>query len=484
MKKFGGGVWLLKVGIFLIGLLTALILGAWVTSESRGFHTWEQYKINWAAKGEDLDWRAVVPPVVADHENFLKHPIFDDLEALTEGISLKNMANYNANQSIRGYGWRAAQPVALASFFVKQEATYQDLTEDEASERLSQYLEAQASWIDGLTEASHRPYFRLDFDYETQGLEALLEGTDKLTVIQFAFSTLEARALNSLHRGQLDAAVNDAHTICLLAKHADQGFGVLSGLISFIGWEHALQVVWQGLKGNRWSNTQLASLDTILSQNNLQAAALQHLREERALIICLVENNLIQTSAEELGAALRKLPDELAYHNLINYCDLMHDYALAPNGISATSLDYQQMRGMVRAVSQQRFLSARLSIPNPRGLLTAIAMPNFDRTSARALQIEAFLRLSRLAIANERHRQTHGQFASDLDALELEPSVMSFLTNTTVRYQLKKDNTPLLYFDGLDQSDDGGRPKNSPEHGDWAWQYEYAEFDEEVYKSR
>ncbi len=65
---------LVRVTTISVACLATLIALFYTEEDWRGKHAWEQRKKELLAKGEVLDWSALIPPPVPDDKNFFKAP--------------------------------------------------------------------------------------------------------------------------------------------------------------------------------------------------------------------------------------------------------------------------------------------------------------------------------------------------------------------------------------------------------------------------
>lgn len=481
---------LFKTALVLGGVVVVLALLGTVISNHRGKQAWNAYKAASAAKGETLEWRAAIPPEVPDTENVVKHPIFEDPTMLKETLSLSELPERSQARDARGHGWRAAQEREFARLFRKRRRRgepAESYTEDEALEVFGAFVRERSALIDQYSEAVNRPECRLDLDYETHG-PVPFELGETITIFRNAVFLLEWRALHALHNQQTSVALADISTMTKTARHAGKCPGTLSGVVGIVLWERSLQVLWEGLKNDLWSSEELIQLEKIFQAPDLTEELLRHLREERASFTYMVEAMIqgkLRPELEEAGLRANQLswfPKGWLYRNLISYSEILDEFALAPEGQPATTLDPKRLEAMGDALGQRRFLTERLPIPNPHQLLATVSMPIFSKASLRTLQTEASLQLARLAIANQRHLEIHGTYATVLDELELADELRVFVRKQPVHYRIKEDGTPSLYLNGGNDQDDGGTPHKQPDKADWVWQYTYPEYESEAFE--
>ena len=75
-------LWLKRLAFGLAALITLLALVV-VFENWRGNRAWRTYVAEQEAKGEVLDWRKLVPPLVSDDQNFAKTPLLAKLTDYT-----------------------------------------------------------------------------------------------------------------------------------------------------------------------------------------------------------------------------------------------------------------------------------------------------------------------------------------------------------------------------------------------------------------
>jgi len=62
-----------------VGCAAAIVVLFYAEENWRGKHAWEKYKRESEARGDRFEWSAVVPPPVADEQNFAATPLFAEL---------------------------------------------------------------------------------------------------------------------------------------------------------------------------------------------------------------------------------------------------------------------------------------------------------------------------------------------------------------------------------------------------------------------
>ena len=143
---------------------------------------------------------------------------------------------------------------------------------------------------------------------------------------------------------------------------------------------------------------------------------------------------------------------------MVSFGELLDRYVIAPGGTPAETLDYQRTLDLETEVQARR---TRIlgRCPHPYDLFTVVALPSLPKITSRVLQLDANLTLAQKAIELESH----------YDKNQIYP--INFKTEGTLRYRLKPDGNPQLYYPGLNEQDDDGTPDRDRTKGDWVWQY-------------
>lgn len=471
-KKRGCLSRLLLLGAFAFLALVVFIVVGLLVAEGKGKAAWAAYKAKWEPSGESFDWRATIPPAIPDPLNFVKHPVFDDALALSNGLDPESLPNSRGRGKRESF-WEA-QSVHLESWF--QKSARPD-TDAEAIALFKQFFAERERQFALLAEAARRPSCRFDLDYEGGGIFSG-STSDAMHICRDASILLQLRGVIALREERVNDARVDWETIEHLSRHLDQGPGLIHGLVSLSCSQIGMQLLWEGLRTQQWAEFQLERFEEILAKRDYHRSTLRHFREERGGFIFLLEESLINRGAlpkvflnasSDFGA-MEHMPKGWLYRNLVSYCDLMQRFLLAPDGLPIQRIDYRRLAGMESALLERRLLFN--VIPNPHHLFVVITMPMFESTVSVMMRAQAANDMARIAIANERFRIESEAYAADLGALELDPMPVDSISGEPYRYRVTEGGRPILYGIGSNGKDDGGEIGENWRQGDWVWQYE------------
>ncbi len=502
LKRFGWGLlWLFTLAILVIEIVN------W-----RGRVAWKTYVASLEAKGERLDLDAIIPPPVPDAENFAEAPLFKPLfdygsedgsvipkdpdervdwiaKQIHAGRSLRNEKAVKALEDMKVRpmpkpgavgNWRSGIPEdldALADAY-RKDSTYPHPSETSTSaETVLTALTKFDQIYAGFREACARPKSRFPLCYEAGVAMPVRQGRPLVNLAQLA----RCRALAELSLGNADSAFQD---VCMILRSADaiQGEPVLiSLLVRVVLIEIACQPLWEGMARHQWSDAQLVEMEGRLGQINLAAHYRLAIRGER--ITFLSSLDLMRRHPSEIrtlfSTASTNEPQSILGGPLAGYlASGWWDQNKATMGYV-----YESVLGSVDAHAG-RFFPDRITgatIPNS-SVFTQISVPVFVDTEDRCAFTQGNINMGRIAVALERHWLKHGSYPTNLESLdpEVKPAGTSLpadpATGRAVHYILS-DSGFLLYCDGWNQKDDGGKivwrdskiGRVDPMQGDWVW---------------
>lgn len=465
---------LLLIACLSFVLVVVLCVVGLLVGEGKGRKAWGAFKAEWESKGESFDWRATIPAELGGGANFVRHPLFDDVEAVEAAMDLASMPNASAQTQLVA-DWSQGTSLAFLGLF-DEEAEGAPSTEDEARAAFETFLESKQRWMVPLAEAARRSHCRFDIDYEKGGVFAG-DTAPFMMLCRRGSMLFLGSGLVALERGESQKAMEDWETMTYLARHVDRGPGIIHGLVSLVCQQQALQLLWEGLKDQRWEVYQLERMERILAVFDYHESALRHFREERSGYLFVIEEHLINRGA--LPAVLQRpgsgfdgmghIPKAWLYRNLISYCELLQEYLLAPDGVLVERLQLDKMAGFESDLAGRQFLFG--GIPHPHHLFVCMSMPALEGTAGIHLRAQSSVDLARLAIANELHRLEHGSFSDSLESLELDPKPLDPISGAAYHYEGGGEESPVIYGIGVNGRDDGGRAEMDWRDGDWVWQY-------------
>lgn len=328
----------LLIGLGWLAALAALFHGV---ENWRGRRAWNQYRQALEARGEPLDFKALIPKPVPDDQNFAATPLVkswfdpkrekeggeaikDDYSRADARLSRPKPKGVPASRSfldlvawdqaltvVRSPGaekeWvekveasmRASAPSAQPADGAAPDAAPAADLRIPPSGRLDAASRAQAApaVLEGLKTnqamfaelrlASRRPYSRYPVNYDA-GSPFAIE-LNHLRMLKGICLRLQLKACAELARGQSDAALEDQQLLFALADSIKGEPFLISHLVRLALLNLALQPVWEGLADHRWSEAQLQELQSRLQQCHLLEEVRTALVTERAGAISTIE---------------------------------------------------------------------------------------------------------------------------------------------------------------------------------------------------
>jgi hypothetical protein len=510
------------------GLRRLLILLAWLVTLAALFHgeetwrgrrAWNKYRGELEARGEQLDYAALVPKSVPDEQNF----------AATPGIKswFEKKTSYDSDHPWKDPYSRVADNVQFPSRpkDARAERRFDDLVAWETafaalrpgeltpkqhfySGKLDAASRAQAApaVLEGLKTneplfaelrvASQRPYSRYPVIYDVEMPYAIL--LPHLRMVKGVCQRLGLKACAELAIGQCDQALEDLQLMFRLMDSVKEEPCLISHLVRVACAQIAVQPIWEGLAEHRWSDAQLQELEMRLQQYNFIVDMKTPLAAEQAAGIATIELvrkkglgylNALGTSegtpapasATATFIGLLIVPQGWYYQEELNFCRAFHVEL-------ATSLDTTKKRvspARVKADAQafeqlmtaSGFAGTGLGIILRHRLMATKLLPALGRVIRKSAAAQTAFNQAAIACALERYRLANGHFPEAFEALA--PKFISRLPNDVLtgepyNYRLTADGRFVLYSIGWDEKDDGGVPGRhlfDDEQGDWVWTY-------------
>lgn len=492
---------------WLLGLLLTLVL-LYSEENWRGQRAWERYKHDLETQGVRFDLAAVVPPEVADSENFalslssLPNPAMNQSRwspALTCALEHAPRA-LDTPKGARSNSW--VQPKTdLAAFYAAflagtnataghqtTKASATNWTREEGAAGVLAALSETDGPLQELRAASLRPRSRFSIDYSKDNPWAIL--LPHLSTLGRVNGILQMRASAELALGRHAEAFEDVQLMFrIIDACRDEPF-LISQIVRVHQLPEVLQVISEGL--GQWPEPQLQVLQERLGRLDFCADARRALEADYTVFgVREIDyyRHCSRNARLGLGATQQRqsdlvdtlfsvVPSGWFDFETVNYCKAYRDYLLP-------TLDGSRRRVNVAAARRAEEWAASLSQhPWPRLLvrheaLLPLSPPFTTRSVHRMAFAQAGADLAGVACALERHRRAHGCFPDTLEALAprfVKTLPRDVINGEPLKYRRTPDARYVLYSVGWNEKDDGGRvvfPKDSefvdePE-GDWVW---------------
>jgi hypothetical protein len=493
--------------LFVLACFAALIVLFCLEEDWRGWRTWSHFQRTWEAKGERFDRASVVPPGVPDDQNFALTPIVASTYACWIDRTGHDVQPRNTNVVSRlqfDVGDLSRTNLATGSWakstltdFRPLQAYYRALAaktnlfpatprpQSPAADVLLA-LSKFDSRVEELRAAGHLPESRFPLEYDRELPAAML--LPHLASLKSTAQLLQLRALAELQNGESQKALADARLLVRVAESVRTEPILISQLVRIAILQTALQPVYEGLAGHRWSDAQLAELDALLAPVDfltgyrtamrgeivfMQIGSIQYQRRhpERMFTWDDAERGKPAAAAQ----LLRLIPSGWYYQNQYRCVRTMDEYFLP-------AVDARQRTvspALVREAEQ--VLEAETSRTTPYNVMEKMLIPALSKAAMKFGYAQSATDLARTAVALERYRLAHGSLPESLDALvpQFMPSVpRDVIGGGPLKYRREADGQFVLYSIGWNATDDGGTvvchktfAKPDTAQGDWVWKY-------------
>ena len=462
-------------------LVTLLTLAVLIVLEEnqRGKWAWEKYKREAEARGVGFDPRVFIPPPVPDEQNFaitpLLKPLFgadaDYKTALAKRLELTS-PKADAKKPVLTGMWEGKR-VDLAKW-----REYLDQPD------LLQALKKFDPELDEISASLRQPFARFPLHYE-DGWPLHIPQLMPLLNLSKLYAL---RALASLDAGQTDKALSDVGSILGLAESFGDEPLLISQLVRASVLSIGSRVIWEGLEGHRWSESQLTALQSRLERIDLLTSVLRAIRSERACFPKDVSKILNDPKMFAVAVSFEDDPSDRAfkwdhlrlclkvvqYQNMLEACRFGDDYVLPVFDPIRRRVDV----GRIKAGEEE--LHALREKINPCKFLTWLDTRMVIPTFSKFANTQATIDQAVIACALERYRLAHGAFPDQLDALVpqyLTKLPHDLINGQPLHYRRTDDGLFLLYSVGWNETDDNGTVgmkeshRQDIEQGDWVWRY-------------
>jgi hypothetical protein len=526
-------------GLFTLACFATLIALFYAEEDWRGWHAWNQFKHEWEAKGEHFDFASIVPPPVPDEQNFAMAPIW--VESMKAVLGPKNSREWfgdkYAENGRTNFVDRLDMPLArnysdwptngVGSW---QKATLTDLKPwqnyyrtlaaktnlfpvaaqpQSPAQDVLLALSKYDSTIEELRQASQLPYSRFPLDYESQPPAAIL--LPHLAALKRCSQVIRLRAIAELQDNESQRALDDVKLSLRLIDSIRTEPFLISHLVRIAILQITLQPIYEGLAERKWSDAQLADLDSELAKLDFLSDYESAMRGERNLGIANIEflrhpntqNQILRRPRLHYIAPFFSLIQELSNLSGENDENFQMDFQtlalgfgpsgwLVQNELRIAQFDTKwylpivdhetQTISPAKAHAVGNALDREIRHQTPENLLERLFMPALGSTAVKFADAQSSTDLARVAIALERYRLAHGEFPESLDALApqfIAKVPHDIIGGQPLKYRREADGQFVLYSIGWNEKDDGGvvaftkgkTPSLDIANGDWVWRY-------------
>jgi hypothetical protein len=507
---------MLRRFFFCLACVATMIALFYAEEDLRGQHAWESYMRQSKAKGIELDWRAYIPPPVADEQNFAMTPPFAgffDYAWPTNGDRFHGDIWRDTNiwsRESRVTTISASGPAARLGDWVKgrpldlkqwqryfrsarlPETNYWPVpSQPQDPAHVLMALSKVEPDLAAIRQASARPQSRFPIHYEELPKALLVH----LAYLKSVSHVLQLRAVAELQSGSNQPAFTDANLAFYCADALESEAFTVSQIVRCRMIEDGLQPIWEGLSAHRWSEDQIKNFQRHFSKMDLLARFDEMVKADMAFTcgwietlsddpstFSMMEGGPNPIGAKEAAMDAHLLPRGWFYQNELCAARLFQDGFLP-------EVAPQIQRVYPGASRTNAELFDRLS-DTPYSFvfkhLGGVISPQVF------VHTQTDINLALVACALELFRMAHGHFPESLDLLApefLDALPHDIINGEPLKYRLTGAERFILYSVGWNEKDDGGAypgpetpygpginrgmrslSQYHPETGDWVWQ--------------
>jgi len=502
----------------------------------RGKHDWNAYKREWEAKGQKFDWDAYVPAPVPDDQNFAMSPVWiarvkynmNDPEKLKtwygDRADSDDVSKFFAlcpvtDSALAGTNWASHMMPTTPDLPVRWTAArrldlkpwqsyYRNVEETNSSAEISIFPQPQSpaadvllalskfdSTIEQLRKDSLLPYSRFPVQYDIDDPGAIL--LPHLAGLKNFAQVLELRAIAELQIGQTDKAFDDIKLMLRLSDSIRPEPFIITHLVRMAVLQMTIQCIYEGLSEHKWSDAQLAELDSELSKINYPADYkfsvhsetaghakifewIEQKRSRGGELLALINSGNSQmpdSTVRLLETAFHLMPAGWFYQGNMQMAQSDRAWSSVPAG------DAQPVISPQAVLQASNTTAAVFGRSTPVNFLGRLLAPELSAYAKKTAFAQECVDLTRTAIALERYYLATGQYPATLDALApkyLQEVPADIINGEPLQYRTTPDGRFVLYSVGWNAQDDGGvaistRPLMGTginvDEGDWVWQY-------------
>jgi len=522
---------------FLFGLacFATLIALFFAEEDWRGKHDWEKFKHEWEAKGEKFDLKDFVPPASPDEQNFAFSPVWvaeiknnflsqpekaqlwygnrifgEDVSNILPffPISTTRSNDWNNNLTIGNWAKSTITDLEIWQTYyrnpAKKDSTNEFPITPQPQSPAADVLFALSKYdpvIEKLKIDSAMPHSRFPVQYgDDDPAEILLP---HLAALKRYAQLLQLRAIAELQNGQSGKALDDIKLSLRLMDSIQAEPFIISHLVRFAIFQIILQPIYEGLTEHKWSDMQLAELDSELSKLDFLAGYELSVRGERAAhikVIDYLEQKRIRywdffamLGSDDgdrqknvmnnfwVAAELYLMPKGWFYQNKIPLSQMHQQWNLP-------AVDDEQQMVLPKKIAQANKAVKSINGSTPFNFFARLLLPELGNFAQKTAFGQNAVNLARVAIALERYRLANGGYPDSLDALApqfMEKIPHDVIGGKPLHYQRTDDGQFVLYSVGWNETDDGGvvvfKNGSAPRdewkagfdmnEGDWVWRY-------------
>lgn len=496
----------------LITLITLWVLLAVVLNWT-GQRRWLRLTAELDAEGETLDFLKLLPPPIADGQNFAAIEPLNGIRlapgdspaakaAQAKRDAIKKACEFlhqdRVSQTLSSEALRKAQSPELAKIIATlHEQKQLALPTDADAKALRDALEKHLPMLTQLADAA-RTHSEVEFlpRWEAASLPENLFtlAMPHYTTAQDVSRALRLHGLACLDSGDPSAAVGDVIAILRLAEGALREPFLISHLVGITLQQTAAELTWVLMQRRALTAEMIQALQQGFQGLDIPASLLLATRGEMvagadmgellerdpsraAQYIAVIGNDGRSNASAFQSAAMHSIPSGLFTHMKTSLVQTEWEKLVLPNR------DQGLKTALVVPDPLEAWVKSQNLLRRPDNILARLALPAMGQVKRSSALTENIRRQVLIACALELHFLQHGSYPPKLEDLA-STSAVTF-DGTPMHYRTSADGRYRLWHSGPDGKDDDGAlaaekpqkkkdasPRSADYLGDWTWRYE------------
>jgi hypothetical protein len=497
-----------------IGLLcfATLIALFYAVEDYQGAKAWETVKTDLEARGENLNFEALIPPPVPNAQNFAATPSLVALFDYTQGPAPKSTPVFHQREIIdrlRSLQWMDGAVPSSGSWetqsFRDLEAWAKCYWESpnfpqaplhvSAAKRVLTALDKYNSILEEFRAAAGRPQSRFFIHYDERPRVFL--PFEHFTVCIKLGQVLAPHAIAALHSGDNAKALADLGVIWKCQQGLVQEPFLISQLVAISLNAHSIQPVWEGLAQSKWSESELKFIQDVYTNMDYLRGHQLALRgeavgfgvdtldyfknlsfQERGWFLSILFSMSEENGSTGIPLSISLAPAGWLDYNKVAIVSFFYDDCLPQIDVARRRAFPARAQATSEKVQNER--SAHFF--NPHRIFWNLMVPAMTGVTVKHARAQAIADQVVIACALERCKIKKGKYPDALAALSpefLKKVPHDIITGEPLQYSLEPNGRYKIYSVGWNEKDDGGTiavRKDSPNRlderqGDWVWAY-------------
>ncbi|CAN5504731.1 hypothetical protein BH09VER1_BH09VER1_54930 [soil metagenome] len=506
-----GEVSRLRFYALLGGVIVLLLIGAVWLVKLRGDWEWEATRKELVAKGEKLTMAELAPPEVGDERNFFGDAMWREIVEKREktagdweviylpavrkdmqqlsifwaklpGTEIAQLKEDFPKLADSGYGKPRS---GVLNPFTRESKEKDEAVRKDGARFVLAVLKPEEAMLGRISELLKRPEARFPLDYTDV---SPVNNFPHVVPVLYIGQAYTARALAEIQLGQSEAAFRDALDLIGLSHTTRGDPFVLSQAVRATMVGYGLGVIRVGIAAEAWTDAELITFDEKLKEEDFLPDLLKAMRGERAATNLLAESFemggpkryelMVKNSTEwedrDKGTVWDRQMAVLwmrAYLPMLMRFDQAYSNRLIQEMIDA--LVASSWKGMMAKPLHEAPAEYRLPFFRLTHRFTVSGASTWYATMMKLAYTQDIVGQARIACGLERYYLAKKEYPESLEALV--PEYMSavpgdILTGTAMHYKRTEPGAFLLWANGWDGRDNGGRkPERGKHDGDWVW---------------